>query len=71
MDRFPKAIEYIEPTIRKRPVLVRRMYKPTKAVVKQEIWRQKQIYTFYNQGRPLYGPYKSYYRDTEFNYKYY
>jgi|MDTG01.3.fsa_nt_gb hypothetical protein len=71
MDRMPKAIEYIEPVSYKRPILIRRIYKPTQSVVKQEVWRQKQIDTFYNHGRPLFGAYKSDYRDTEFNYKYY
>ena len=71
MDKMSQAIEYIEPPNYKRPILIRRIYKPTKAVLKQELWRQQQINTFYIQGRPLYGPYKCDYRDTEFKYKYY
>ena len=71
MDRIPQAIEYFEHVSYKRPILVRRIYKPPKSMVKQEVWRQKQIDTFYRQGRPLFGAYKSDYRDTGFNYKYY
>ena len=30
-------------------------YKPTDAVVKQQIWQQKQIDTLYTNGRPIFG----------------
>ena len=30
-------------------------YKPTDAIVKQQIWQQKQIDTLYTNGRPIFG----------------
>ena len=34
----------------------------TPAMIKQEIWRQKQIKKYYYDGRPLFGTYKSNFR---------
>lgn len=38
---------------------LRRVNSP--AVLKQEIWRQKQIQTYYHEGRPLFGAPKSHF----------
>ena len=42
---------------------IHRLYKPTKAVIKQELWRRKQIQMLYLQGRPLFGTYVYDWRD--------
>ena len=35
-------------------------YKKPLSVIKQEKWRRKQIYVYYESGRPLFGSFKNY-----------